>query len=130
MTSKLLLLPTTLQCTTITLRLTSLFLTLLIPFLSYSIITSIQPSTSTTSSSTTISYNKKQTITETSWIIISFPVVWFFSAFYYTDVASLSIVLGSLVGALKGWHWLGGLVSFFLCDFFTTFHPRNGLRCY
>lgn len=40
-----------------------------------------------------------------------YPVHWFFSFLYYTDVASTTAVLATFLASLKGHHWISSLVS-------------------
>lgn len=44
-------------------------------------------------------------------IVLSlFPIAWFFGFLYYTEVASVVSVVGTIVAASQGDHWLAGLV--------------------
>jgi alpha-1,2-glucosyltransferase len=45
-----------------------------------------------------------------SLVLSAFPIAWFFSFFYYTDVPSLVFVVWTVVAAGQARHWLAGLV--------------------
>lgn len=43
-------------------------------------------------------------------VISAFPIAWFFSFLYYTELGSLIFVLATILAAGRGAHWLAALV--------------------
>ncbi len=102
--SKAILWITRLPCNTTTLRLSLLPLTLgVLPWLLSSILCSLaaHPSARRQGGPTSLQ----------AWTITTFPLVFFFTLLYYTDVPSLVAVLGCYAAALKGNHVAAALVG-------------------
>lgn len=53
-------------------------------------------------------------------VLSAFPLAWFFSFFYYTEVPSLVFVVWTVVAASQGKHWLAGLLGIISCTFRQT----------
>lgn len=66
-------------------------------------------------------------------ILALYPLHWFFTFLYYTDVASLTAVLAMYLACLKKNYWLSALVRSFLILFHDKFlsllHIHYSLSC-
>ncbi|KAF9510697.1 glycosyltransferase family 59 protein [Hydnum rufescens UP504] len=58
--------------------------------------------------------------TTESIVISAFPIAWFFSFLYYTELGSLVFVLACLWAAMKDRHWLAALLGLTSCSFRQT----------
>ncbi|KAK7468591.1 glucosyltransferase [Stygiomarasmius scandens] len=53
-------------------------------------------------------------------VLSFFPIAWFYGFLYYTEVPSLVFVLGMVLAAVDGKHWIGGLLGLISCTFRQT----------
>lgn len=53
-------------------------------------------------------------------VISAFPIAWFFSFLYYTELGSLVFVLATILAAGRGAHWLAALMGAISCTFRQT----------
>ncbi|KAL8129754.1 hypothetical protein V2J09_018909 [Rumex salicifolius] len=86
-------------CSTSILRSTNIALSVLCGILLYEIIILIQPSIG----------RRKATLYAT--ILALYPLHWFFTHLYYTDVASLAVFLGMHLYSLKKKYWLSAMLG-------------------
>lgn len=123
-------------CSTAYLRSTNVLLAIVCSVLVYDLLVNLRPSLG----------ERKTTIYA---ILLSlYPVHWFFTFLYYTDVASLTAVMAMLLASLKKHYWfsamLGALAILFrqtnivwvlfvaangAIRFAEEFHPRDGAKC-
>lgn len=96
------------SCTTAILRSVNGVLAVLCSILVYQIIIHLRPTIS----------ERKATISAV--VLALYPLHWFFTFLYYTDVAALTTVLAMYLASLKKRYWLSALVNDSAQAFFTT----------
>lgn len=85
-------------CSTLVLRFTNGVLAVICSILFYDIITHLRPALS------------DRKATTYALVLALYPLHWFFTFLYYTDVASLTAVLATYLTSLKKNYWISALV--------------------